>query len=103
MKARCIMRAALYFACYGEIMCQVLFSNMTHQVKAIAIAIVEANNPLVKIVSVFLISSLYTYRICIHANYIIKRGVHPYSASIYLLHSVFIVVSGSDRNTKVLF
>ena len=57
------------------------FFNMTHQVKAIAIAIVEAN-PLVKIVSVFLISSLYMYRTCIYANYIIKRGIHPHSASI---------------------
>ena len=56
--------------------------NATYQVKAIAIAIVEAN-PLVKIVSVFLISSLYMYRrTCIYANYIIKRGIHPHSASI---------------------
>ena len=54
-----------------------LFFNTTHQVKAIAIAIVEAN-PLVEIVSVLLFSSLHTCGTYVTANYI-KRGMHPYS------------------------
>ena len=55
--------------------------NATHQVKAIAIAIVETN-PLVEIVSVFLFSSVHTYGTYATANYI-KKGMHPYLDSLY--------------------
>ena len=62
-------------------MYQVLFFNATHQVKAIAIEVSEAN-PLVEIVSVFLFLSLNTYGNTVSANYI-KRGIHPYLVSLY--------------------
>ena len=71
----------LFLAAYVEF--SGTFSNATHQAKAIAIGIVK-DNPVAEIIAVFLFSLHYTYGIYISANYI-KRGMHPYSASLYCI------------------
>ena len=91
----------LFFAAYVEF--PGLFSNATHhiQVKAIAIGTVK-ENPAAEIISVFLFSLHYTYGIYISANYI-KRGMYPYSASLYCIQFSFgTVVTGilSHLNTR---
>ena len=53
--------------------------------EAVVIAIVEAD-PLAKIVSVFLSSTLYTLGTYEPENYII-RGIHPYLVSLYCIES----------------
>ena len=73
--------------------CTRCFFNITHQVKAISIAIAEAN-PLVEIISMFLFSSLYTYLTYVYANYI-KRKIHPYSASLYCIQFSLLYILGS--------
>jgi hypothetical protein len=89
----------LFFTAYVEF--PGLCSNAIHQVKAIAIGTVK-DNPAAEIISVFLFSLHYTYGIYISAN-CIKRGMHPYSASLYCIQFSFgIVVTGilSHLNTR---
>ena len=87
----------LFFTAYVEF--PGLFFNATHQAKAIAIGTVK-DNPAAEIISVFLFSLHYTYGIYISANYI-KRGMNPYSASLYCIQFSFgTVVTGILSHLK---
>ena len=68
--------------------------------EAVVIAIVEAD-PLVKIVSVFLFPSLYTYWDLRSRKLHKKRDAPIFSFP--LLHSVFLAVSRMANNTNVTF
>ena len=96
----CITCALLFFADVPG-----TFSfNATHQLKAIAIGVSKAN-PLVRIVSVFLFPSLYTYGTYVYANYI-KRGMYPYLVFLYcnqyLLHNCVWQYSRSPNVTFIV-